>query len=201
VKLKPTKKNPSLYLWNLRLTLLPMSAGGNKKIWQDVVLFVQTQFFHTTCKHWAAQVEDTRDGENVHLQCHVNLKKKKRMSELLKILRMDSATANFNVEVCQDGKMSYFYCQKEDTRILGPWNDKLPFEPSVEWTFPEHLLDWQMDIDAKLRTCRSKGRNVFWVCDIDGDKGKIFFYFSKLFKVNVFSCFVRQNNVCRKTGS
>jgi hypothetical protein len=166
------------------MTLKPVSCGGGRELWLETAYHVQKHFFIPYCKKFSYQIEDTRCGENPHIQCYINLRSKKRKNELLKILSMDSATAGFRLEPSVDANLSYLYCQKSESRIEGPWNDLLPYVPSAAILFPPSLLTWQQDIDHKIKTCRSTGRKIFWVTDVDGQKGKMLlfcFIFCRLF--------------------
>lgn len=103
-------------------------------------------YLKTIAKKWAFQLEKGESGY-VHWQMVVNLKVKKRTSELVKMLR-DGPMAGAHLSPASNaGGGSDAYAMKEETRVAGPWTSE-GLGPKV---MPRHLAKikewrpWQKD--------------------------------------------------------
>jgi len=121
-------------------------------------------------KSWVFQLEEGDSGY-LHFQGRGSLFKKRRFSELKKIL----ATANLaklHVSPTVTANLgSAFYCMKLDTRIDGPWSDK----DSPPVYVPRQYRDitpypWQQSVLDSANTFDSRTVNL--VYDPEGSRGK-----------------------------
>lgn len=83
------------------------------------------EFLKKIAKQWVFQKEMGDEGY-VHYQGRISLMKKRRMTELIDLVR--SLDERFTVThwgvTSNNGKKDTFYLTKADTRIEGPWSDK-----------------------------------------------------------------------------
>lgn len=90
------------------------------------------------CKSFVFQLEEGQSGYR-HYQGMISLKKKKRFQQVVEML-------GCHIEVAQNPFALKQYCQKRETRVAGPWDEKsvmirdrfLEFEP-FEWQ--KQILD------------------------------------------------------------
>lgn len=123
-------------------------------------------------KKYAFQLEEGDSGY-LHLQGRGSLIKKRRPSELVKLLWEDEDTKGIHVspttnEVVQAGEM--FYVMKADTRVEGPWTDRdeeiyIPYQYRNIMLYP-----WQTSVVESAKAMCS--RTVNCVVDITGSSGK-----------------------------
>lgn len=99
-----------------------------------------------------------------HLQGYIELTNARTFASMKKSL----PTAH--IEICKNSKASILYCQKEETRIEGPWG------PLVIKTIKDplkgiNLKDWQKEIIDLIKT-EPDDRSIYWYWDEEGGKGK-----------------------------
>lgn len=118
------------------------------------------------CKKWCFQKEKGDTGYE-HYQGHFSLIKKRRKTELLKVLPIKF----MHMEPLHETEDEHLYSLKADTRIEGPWSDK-----DVELYIPrqyrgllEKLYPWQQQIWDNQNAC-TRNINVLY-CPV-GKAGK-----------------------------
>lgn len=128
------------------------------------------------CKKWAFQEEKGELKGKLHLQCKLDLTKKKRFSEFLRIVRTEFE--NVKLSPSHDRKMNYVI--KADSRVAGPWKDSDPGEEEDPisvcgdlecWDQIEKTAyPWQQSILANIKL---KDRtNINTIVDAKGLNGK-----------------------------
>lgn len=84
---------------------------------------VTGEFLHETLSenpqisNYSLQLEKGKETETQHLQIYLGFRTKVRRGKVTALLGTDA----FHAECCRDPRACYLYCQKEDTRISGPW--------------------------------------------------------------------------------
>lgn len=128
------------------------------------------------------QLERGASAERAHYQMSIKLpsKGKKRKSELLGVLAKafpTQAMAAFHVRETHSEEGSFTYCMKPDTRVDGPWVDKVrvvPPRPNL-FTRGQQVRDdpypWQAALIARLEK-EPDNRSIMWLADPDGANGK-----------------------------
>jgi len=127
------------------------------------------KYFRKIAKRYIYQLEECPSTGTNHFQCYVNLKTKKRITELIKMFNSSgfsgadiSPASSFGKESLKD------YCMKEDSRLDGPWADKPIY---LGRDLIKQLRPWQQDIVQKLDRTPHK-RIIDWYYDDSGGKGK-----------------------------
>lgn len=116
------------------------------------------------CKKWVFQKERGEKGY-LHWQVRISLKAKRRMDTLKNLLGIKEA----HLSVTHD--KTFEYCQKEETRVLGPFSDQLePLKPTRDIVGITKLYPWQQEV---LESCEKyDDRSVNWLFCGDGNIGK-----------------------------
>lgn len=140
-----------------------------------------TGWLGTVADHYLFQLEDSKgDGVNVHFQGYLHTKDKIRspqlMFSLMNTCKQDGQTLfQFNVSpASKTGQEALrLYCMKPDTRIGGPWSDRLIYTGAdVKENYQPHV--WQESMEERLLT-RPNDRDVMHLYDQRGKSGKSFF--------------------------
>ena len=133
---------------------------------------ILTAFLHKISKKFTFQLEKGESTDYLHWQGRLSLFKKKRKSELMAMIsKMDEPLFNYlepttNVEHTRTA----FYCQKEDTRIRGPFTDKDEAAYIPIQYMNIKLYEWQQNVIDSASTFNS--RRIDCIVDIKGCKGK-----------------------------
>lgn len=136
------------------------------------------EFMRRYCKRWCFQQEKGMDTGYIHYQCRLSLISKKRLDTMIKwiceIMPGWHISATSNPAFYTGNE---FYVMKEDTRIDGPWTDRIDINPlsipknhrgDKEWRpWQQKVLDFiaQDPDDRTVNLVYCKG----------GRKGKSFF--------------------------
>lgn len=119
--------------------------------------------------------DDSQQGAYEHYQGRISLIKKKRKSELLRLLyENDFLLANGHwrptTSICMG---DIFYVTKADSRIAGPWtnNDAKPIPIPKQIKMIETLYPYQQEIIDRAKYCWNP-RTIDLIYDPDGCKGK-----------------------------
>lgn len=113
------------------------------------------------CKEFYFQLEIGKGGFE-HYQLCFSLKVKHRLSEVKNILGFN----DIHLESVKDWQASIKYCQKLDTRHLGPWSHKI--RPITTIT---NLRPWQSEVVDIVRG-PADDRTIWWFWDRKGATGK-----------------------------
>lgn len=118
----------------------------------------------THCKKWIFQKEQGEETGYIHWQISVSLKRKRAKN-------VASQTFwNANMQIVKNEEMADFYAMKDETRLDGPWSDKM--EPAY---LPTHLRfdTWNPFQTAVLAKASSMTtRQMLFVVDSKGNRGK-----------------------------
>jgi len=126
------------------------------------------------CSHFCFQLERGEESGYLHYQGVMRLVKRTRWTAALKLLPEGT-----HLEIVKSYKDAWLYCQKDETRVRGPWTKMPEAEAHLlvhEWPearrpIPTEWYPWQkevLDIVAEL----PDERTVVWVYDETGGKGK-----------------------------
>lgn len=121
------------------------------------------------CTAATYQIERAQTGQ-LHLQLALSLKKKQRF-EWLKRHFMPEA----HLEVSRAVEKAHDYCQKEESRVEGPWF----WPPRATTNIKDPLQDielyqWQQEI-KEIITQEPDQRKIYWYWEPDGGAGKTTF--------------------------
>jgi len=116
------------------------------------------------CSHFNFQLEMGKETGYLHWQIAVRLKQKEYYGTVLNLV--PKAT---HVEATIDGWRGKNYCQKNDTRIEGPYN-----QDSVFVKVLENLYPWQKQVET-LCLEEPDDRTINWYWEPDGCTGKTSF--------------------------
>lgn len=135
--------------------------------------FVKDAFESISAKY-IFQLERGHDAGKLHFQCYVNLKVKKRDTELCKILNasgMTKLTTN-TIKACSTaGNLALEkYCMKSDTREAGPWADHIIYL-GRDLQCMDHPLPFQGHILQSIQE-PPDDRTINWVYNEHGCAGK-----------------------------
>lgn len=121
------------------------------------------------CKKYIYQLERAPTTGNTHFQCYVNLKVKRRPTEMWKLLNAEGFDGADCSPVSNYGKLALqSYCMKKDTRVEGPWADKPIY---MGQDLIKNLKGWQQDI-LNLLDETPDPRKIVWLYDDIGNTGK-----------------------------
>lgn len=118
------------------------------------------------CARWTLQLEKGDESGKLHLQGRLSFKIGKRKSEGIAALEEKEIT----LKPEHDTEASDFYCNKEETRIDGPWTDK-----DKEVYIPRQIRDielykWQEEIISLCGVWDT--RHIEIIYDDNGNIGK-----------------------------
>lgn len=88
----------------------------------------------------------------------------------------DEYKGKIHWEVCRDWDDSVHYCQKQDTRIKGPWfkGAKCRRIQELKIIKDEQLYQWQKDI-VEIIEQEPDDRKIYWIWESQGNRGKTSF--------------------------
>lgn len=127
-----------------------------------------SQLFDTlkeVAKKFTFQLEEGEEGKYQHYQGVFSLKTKERQNTLKNNLGFNK----IHLERCKNWYKSLNYCQKNDTRIAGPWDEKSSFIKIID-----KLYDWQERLE-KILLSEPNDRSIYWVWEETGNRGKTAF--------------------------
>lgn len=155
--------NPQLLRWDITISL-----NANKELTPEILA---RQFSDLALK-WVFQQEAGIEGAYAHFQCRLELKTKKRASEIQSFLApvvISRAAISPTSNAASSKSNSFSYVMKEDTRVLGPWSN-LPVNPRFA-AISKGYFPWQQSVLAMPYSQRS----VHLVSDPTGNVGKTTF--------------------------
>ena len=125
-------------------------------------------------KEWTFQKEKTPTTDRIHYQGRGVLHKKKRQSELVKLLNEGELKGmEVSASSLPSLQKEVFYCMKADTRIEGPWTDKDAPPQYIPRQFRgllDKLFPFQREILDSRNTFCDRGVNFLY--DPTGNSGK-----------------------------
>lgn len=111
---------------------------------------------------WIYQIEQGHNG-TVHLQGFLYFKHPKEFSFIKKWLN------RAHIEAAKHNDKSIEYCNKEDTRVRGPYTHNIEIKKTV--SIISELRDWQLEVMDLIDTVPDY-RSIYWYYDPEGNKGK-----------------------------
>lgn len=139
-----------LYLW--MVTLKHDDTTTASMLSQELKVF---------CKKFTFQLEKGEKSDYLHWQIFISLKTKERF-ETVKNLFPSTA----HIEGCKDGWKAKKYCEKNDTRIEGPYDENSTFLKLIT-----KLYDWQQTIFDEC-LLEPDDRTINWIYEGEGNTGK-----------------------------
>lgn len=163
---KEEKRDTSI--WNYSLTLQePQEEKKEEKIEKI------KKYLNDIAKQWCFQLEKGKTTENIHWQIQINLKNKKRQSELINELKTSILKGSHVSRTSRNGtKASFSYCMKEDTRMEGPWTNKDEEEPDEIKGIELRPFQKAIEEDCKIKCTDENRRKVNVLIDPVGGNGK-----------------------------
>lgn len=141
---------------------------------------IVTKAFSKYAKHWVWQIEETPTTKRFHVQGYINLhmrNRPRRVAKLLSAQGMKGVTVKRSSTKGQEALR--MYCMKEDTRIHGPYADRVIYNGQ---DLPLDLYPWQQTVVREISE-KPDDRTINWIYDTVGNTGK-----SKLAKYLAVKC-------------
>lgn len=113
-------------------------------------------------KEFYFQLEKGEKCGTLHYQGCLSLLKKENFDGMKNLLGIYNA----HIDKCKEWFGSKNYCQKNETRVAGPWNQDTIIINTIT-----NLYDWQMEC-LKILQLPPDDRTIYWVYDEEGCKGK-----------------------------
>lgn len=160
------RHNDQLVRWAFTLFLTEQTVG----IEFSTASTALTEYLGEYAKEYYYQLEKAPSTNKLHFQGCMTLKCRMSMKQVVDAM----GGAGIHVEPCRNWSASKKYCQKEDTRVQGPWShDHAPtrFEHALQAT---QLRPWQQYM-LELLQQPPDDRHVMWVYDQMGGNGKTAF--------------------------
>jgi len=128
------------------------------------------------CKEWYFQIE-LSEKQYKHFQGCFSLKTKERFHTVKNIIGRNDV----HLESVKDWNAAKKYCQKVDTRLLGPFNHKNYFNMT-----PHELYPWQEELINLVSKPPTSDRHIYWFYDRKGNVGKTYIckYLVSLYSAN-----------------
>lgn len=127
------------------------------------------EFFNLIAKRFVFQLEECPTTKTHHYQCYINLKTKKRKTELVKMFNSRGFRgADIRVASSNGKEILKSYAMKKDSRLDGPWADHPIY---LGRDLIKSLRPWQQDIVNMLEV-KPHDRHIHWYYDPVGGKGK-----------------------------
>lgn len=124
--------------------------------------FIQLLHVVSEIKSFVVQKEVGQCG-TPHLQGYIEFKRRVRAPAVI------DWTSKIHWEICKSIPKAIAYCQKNDTRVAGPWFKGLTPLRAVQDKFT--FKQWQLELLDILSTTPHP-RKIYWYCDLEGGKGK-----------------------------
>ena len=125
-------------------------------------------------KKWCFQLEKGEQTGYMHWQGRISLKNKHRLCELKKMWTI-TPLPNYLKPTSKETVVTgnFFYVQKEDTRVDGPWDDRNSVQKYIPRQF-RGLMDRLYPYQQQIYDCAKEfdSRNINLVYDKRGNQGK-----------------------------
>lgn len=134
-------------------------------------------FYNNNCKRWCFQKEQGEETGYVHYQCRVSLKTKKRVASMItwmnRVLPGCHVSPTVNVVYYTGNE---FYVMKEESRIEGPWSDRININKNnLQLRFRKEIVwrEWQVQVMDMIKK-EPDDRKIHVIVDPRGQSGKTF---------------------------
>lgn len=130
------------------------------------------KFLQQHVERYVFQLERGDELNRLHFQGRLQYPRNGRKTTIAtaKLFTKNGFSANIQIESKEGEKAHTFYCQKEETRVAGPWTNPPPFQ-YVPKRFREiALLPWQEQALGIMRKLTERQVMVIW--DPKGSRGK-----------------------------
>ena len=130
-------------------------------------------WFNDNCKKWVYQLEESKNGM-MHFQCVISLNKKEFSKKVLSSISAYTGIKEdyINISPSLTGNTSFCYGMKDDTRVDGPWSNKMLEENlPVETLAFGKFYNWQKVV-FHIAMGKPDDRSIHWFYDTKGNRGK-----------------------------
>lgn len=131
------------------------------------------KWFDDNCKKWVFQLEESKNGM-MHFQCVISLNKKEFSKKVLSSISAYTGIKEdyINISPSLTGNTSFCYGMKDDTRVDGPWSNKMLEENlPVETLAFGKFYNWQKVV-FHIAMGKPDDRSIHWFYDTKGNRGK-----------------------------
>ena len=131
------------------------------------------EWFDDNCKKWVYQLEKSKNGM-LHYQCVISLNKKESSKKVLSSISSYTSIKEdyINISPSLTGNTSFCYAMKEETRVEGPWSNKMLEENlQVETLAFDKFYNWQKVV-FHIAMGKPDDRSIHWFYDSKGNRGK-----------------------------
>lgn len=127
------------------------------------------EFFNLIAKKFVFQLEECPTTKTHHYQCYINLKVKKRRTELIKMFNSRGFNgADIRVASSNGKEILKSYAMKKESRLDGPWADHPIY---LGRDLIKSLRPWQQEV-VNMLDQPVHPRRIWWYYDKDGGVGK-----------------------------
>lgn len=130
-------------------------------------------WFNDNCKKWVFQLEESKNGM-MHYQCVISLIKKEFSKKVLSSISSYTGIKEdyINISPSLTGNTSFCYAMKGETRVDGPWSNKMLEENlPVETLAFGKFYNWQKVV-FHIAMGKPDDRSIHWFYDTEGNRGK-----------------------------
>ena len=131
------------------------------------------QWFKDNCKKYVFQLEQSKN-DMLHWQCVISLNKKEFSKKVLSSISSYTGIKEdyINISPSLTGNTSFSYAMKEETRVEGPWSNKMLEENlQVETLSLDRFYTWQKCV-YHISMGKPDDRSIHWFYDTKGNRGK-----------------------------
>lgn len=162
---KTAKQNSNqLYLWMITLKANEPEITTAEELHEKLASF---------CKRFTFQKEKGKETGFIHWQIFISLKQKEYFGTVKNLF-----PSSAHIEPCKNGWKAAKYCEKDETRIEGPYTENSTFLKTIKDLYP-----WQQKLEKLLLT-EPDDRTINWYWDKHGNIGKTKFCKHMIIKHN-----------------
>ena len=132
-------------------------------------------WFEDNCKKWVYQLEKSKN-DMLHYQCVISLHKKefskKVLSSISSYTGIKEDYIHISPSLTGNTYTSFCYAMKEETRVDGPWSNKMLEENlPVKTLALDKFYTWQKCV-FHIAMGKPDDRSIHWFYDTKGNRGK-----------------------------
>jgi len=162
-----------VYRYHLTIYLNKLVDVNLEQFSVDIDQDLLDEWFNNNCKKWVYQLEKSKN-DMMHYQCVISLHKKEFSKKVLSSISSYTGIKEdyINISPSLTGNTSFNYAMKEETRVEGPWSNKMLEENlQVETLALDKFYTWQK-IVFHIAMGKPDDRSIHWFYDTKGNRGK-----------------------------
>jgi len=167
------KTRNRVYRYHITIYLCNLLDVNFEEFTVDIHQDSLEEWFNDNCKKWVYQLERSENGM-MHYQCVISLNKKEFSKKVLSSISAYTSIKEdyINISPSLTGNTSFNYAMKEETRVDGPWSNKMLEENLQVETLPfGKFYNWQKVV-FHIAMGKPDDRSIHWFYDTTGNRGK-----------------------------